>query len=305
MRRRRGRADPAPPPACRHVADRVRSRGRRRRHRQPRRDDKRQTPRGPPSSSHCRGRTHTSELGTRAMRRGSISSHTASPVSYTVCGAALTRRRSSAAAGRTTYSQYSPRYALSAMRPSTHQAPFASAGAARCRTMFCGRTEKLTGPFSRPATSGSRSARAVKPGKRDRPGVRRAVEEIGAPDEPRDEACPRPIVQRHRIVDLLDPAVVHHHDAVRRHHRLGLVVRHVHGGDAERIVQATDLRAHLLAQVGVQVGQRLVQQQHLGLDHDRPRQRHALLLPAGQFRRIAVLQMAKLHHVQDAIEPAA
>ncbi len=142
-------------------------------------------------------------------------------------------------------------------------------------------------------------------GKSDRPAVHRAVQEIGAPDEPRDEPGPRPVVQRHRIVHLLDPSVVHHHDAVRRHHRLGLVVRHIHGGDAERVVQAADLRAHLLAQVGIQIGQRLVQQQHLGLDHDRPRQRHALLLPARQFRRIAVPQMAKLHHVQDAIEPRA
>ena len=82
-------------------------------------------------------------------------------------------------------------------------------------------------------------------------------------------------------------------------HRLGLIMRHIDRGDAECVVQAADLDAHLLAQVGVQVGQRFVQQQHLGLDHDRARQRDTLLLPAGQLRRIAVAQMPQLHHVED------
>jgi len=45
--------------------------------------------------------------------------------------------------------------------------------------------------------------------------------------------------------------------------------------------------------------------QHLRLDHDRTRQCNALLLTARQFRWIAIPQMPKLHHIQDAIQPGA
>ena len=72
-----------------------------------------------------------------------------------------------------------------------------------------------------------------------------------------------PRIERMRIVDLLDAALVHHRDAVGGDHRLGLVVGDVDRGDAELVVQAPDLEAHLLAQIGVEVGERLVEQQHL------------------------------------------
>jgi hypothetical protein len=71
-------------------------------------------------------------------------------------------------------------------------------------------------------------------------------------------------------------------------------------GEAELVVQAADLEAHFLAQIGVEVGQRLIQQQHRGLHHDGARQGHALLLATGQLRRIAVCQMAEMHDIQDA-----
>ena len=49
---------------------------------------------------------------------------------------------------------------------------------------------------------------------------------------------------------------------------------------AELVVQAADLEAHLLAQVGVEVRERLVHQQRLGLDDERAGERDALLLAA-------------------------
>ena len=78
----------------------------------------------------------------------------------------------------------------------------------------------------------------------------------------------------------------------RGDHRLGLVVRDIDRRDAELVVQPADLGAHLLAQLGVQVGQRLVEQQHLRLDDDGAGERHALLLAPGQLGRVAVGQMA-------------
>ena len=82
-------------------------------------------------------------------------------------------------------------------------------------------------------------------------------------------------------------------------------MRDVDRRDLELVVQAADLEAHLLAQVGVEVGQRLVEQQHLGLDDDGAGQRHALLLAARQLGRIAVLQRAQLHDVEDACRRGA
>jgi hypothetical protein len=107
-----------------------------------------------------------------------------------------------------------------------------------------------------------------------------------------------------RGVDLLDPPLVHDHDAVRRHHGLRLVVRHVDRGDLEGVVQAADLEAHLLAQIGVEVAERLIEQQHLGLDHDGARQGHTLLLAARQLGGIASLEIAHLDHVEDGVDPA-
>ena len=48
----------------------------------------------------------------------------------------------------------------------------------------------------------------------------------------------RAVVDLERRADLLDPAVVHHHDAVGHRQRLFLVVRHVDRGDAELALDA-------------------------------------------------------------------
>ena len=54
---------------------------------------------------------------------------------------------------------------------------------------------------------------------------------------------------------------------------------------AEALLQVADLLAHLPAQPRVEIGQRLVEQQHRGLEHQRARDRDALLLAARQLRR--------------------
>ena len=104
-------------------------------------------------------------------------------------------------------------------------------------------------------------------------------------DELRDEEIVRPVVQLERLADLLDPAIVHHHDAVGHGHRLDLVVRHVDRRRLEPLMQRLDLGAHRDTQLGIQIRQRLVEQEHLGVAHDRPPHRDALPLAAGQLAR--------------------
>ena len=54
-----------------------------------------------------------------------------------------------------------------------------------------------------------------------------------------------------------------------------------------RALQRLQLDAHLLAQLGIERGERLVEQQHVGLEHQRAGQRHALPLAARKLRRAA------------------
>ena len=61
--------------------------------------------------------------------------------------------------------------------------------------------------------------------------------------------------------DLQELAAHHHGDAVGHRHRLDLVVRDVDEGRAEPAMQLGDLGAHVHAQLGVEVGQRLVHQE--------------------------------------------
>ena len=77
-------------------------------------------------------------------------------------------------------------------------------------------------------------------------------------------------------------------DAIGQAHRLGLVVRHIERGGAGRLQHRLQFGAHLQPQQRIQVGQRLVHQQHRRLDRQRARHRDALALPAGKLRRITI-----------------
>jgi hypothetical protein len=69
-------------------------------------------------------------------------------------------------------------------------------------------------------------------------------------------------------------------------------------GDAEPLLQVAQLAAHLHAHLGVEVRERLVEEQDLGLRGDRARHRDALLLAAGQLRRAPVGEVRQAHELQ-------
>ena len=55
-------------------------------------------------------------------------------------------------------------------------------------------------------------------------------------------------------------------------------------------MQALQLHAHLHAQLRIQVGERLVEQEHLRVAHDGAPDGDALALPAGELPRLALEQ---------------
>ena len=103
----------------------------------------------------------------------------------------------------------------------------------------------------------------------------------------------RLLVDLARRADLDDPALVHHRDLVRQRQRLALVVGDVDGGEVELALQPLELGAHAVAQLGVEIGERLVEQQELRLHHQRARERQPLLLAAGELGGVAVDQLVE------------
>ena len=75
-------------------------------------------------------------------------------------------------------------------------------------------------------------------------------------------------------------------------------MRHIEGGDAEGLLELADLAAHLDPELGVQVRERLVQQQHLGLDHQRAGDRDALQLTARELMRPTLAIPLEAHQHQ-------
>jgi hypothetical protein len=71
-------------------------------------------------------------------------------------------------------------------------------------------------------------------------------------------------------------------------------VGHEDGGHAELALNLLELDLHRRAQIPIERRERLIQQQYLGPDDKRAGERHALLLPAGQLARLAILQASKL-----------
>ena len=102
----------------------------------------------------------------------------------------------------------------------------------------------------------------------------------GAADETADEEVHRVVVQLLRRRDLLQLALAHDGDPVTHRHRLDLVVRDVDRRHAERALEPADLRAHLDAELRVEVRERLVHQEGLRLADDRAAHRDALPLAA-------------------------
>ena len=92
-------------------------------------------------------------------------------------------------------------------------------------------------------------------------------------------------------------------DPVPELERLLLLVRHEERGDSDLADRSLQLAPRVLPQRGIEVGERLVEQQHAGARRQRPREGDALLLAARNLGDPAVLeagQAGELEHLGDA-----
>ena len=124
------------------------------------------------------------------------------------------------------------------------------------------------------------------------------MQQIGLADKGGDERIARVLVHRQRRIHLRDAPGFHDDHAVADRHGLGLIVRDHDGGRAHLALDLAQLELHLFTQLGVQVGQRLVQQQHRRLDDQRPCQGNTLALAAGELARVAVDMLVQMYECQ-------
>ena len=133
----------------------------------------------------------------------------------------------------------------------------------------------------------------------------RAGEFVGGAGEIGDEQIGRPVIDFVGRAHLQQLAVAHHADAVAEHDRFGLVVGDVERGHAGLLEDAAQIVAQPQAQLGVEIRQRLVEQQQLRPVDDAARQRHALHLPARQRHHRTVGIFGQADQRQHLVDLAA
>src|ERR1700677_1256933 len=79
----------------------------------------------------------------------------------------------------------------------------------------------------------------------------------------------------------------------------------VDGSDARLLVDAAELRADLGAQLGVEVAERLVEQEQRRPEEERSGQRHPLLLAAAQLTRVTGGVAAETDQLNYLLDPLA
>ena len=128
-----------------------------------------------------------------------------------------------------------------------------------------------------------------------------AEQQVCRAEEGGDEAGARARVQVVRRADLEQAALVHHADAVGHREGLVLVVGDEDRGDAELLLDPADRAPQLLADLGVERAEGLVEQQHLGPVRERARDGDALLLAAGELGREALVHALEGDELQQLL----
>src|SRR6266567_3471171 len=104
----------------------------------------------------------------------------------------------------------------------------------------------------------------------------------------RYEEAFRLIIDLLRCANLFDTSQTHDNHLIGKRHGLGLIVRHIDGGQVQLVMDALEFDTHFVAQIGVQVRERFVQQEQGWLQCYGAGNRQALLLPTAELAGIAL-----------------
>lgn len=99
------------------------------------------------------------------------------------------------------------------------------------------------------------------------------------------------MVQVEGRINLLEFSCIEHANPRSHRHGFDLIVGHVNEGCTKALMQLADERTRFDAQLGIQVGQRLVHQKYGWFAHDSPAYRHPLTLTAGKLAGTAVKEV--------------
>ncbi len=105
--------------------------------------------------------------------------------------------------------------------------------------------------------------------------------------------------------DLLEPPGPHDRQSVGERERLALIVGDEDRGEMEPLVQLVELGAHQVAQSGVEVAQRLVEQHDVRTGDEAAGERDTLLLAAAELRRVAVEQRLAVDQLRRLVDPVS
>jgi hypothetical protein len=99
----------------------------------------------------------------------------------------------------------------------------------------------------------------------------------------------RSVIQVLRRSRLDDTAIAHQRNPVREAQGLLLIVGDIQRRGPQPFLQSAEFAPHLLAQLGIEIRQWLIEQQQLGVPDDGPGQCHTLLLTTRQLCCRAVM----------------
>src|SRR5215207_2594781 len=120
--------------------------------------------------------------------------------------------------------------------------------------------------------------------------------EIHLANEVGDKTAGGMLIELGRTGDLADPAEIHHSDAIGHGERFILVVGHDNEGDADGALKPCQFELHLLAKLGVESGERLIEKQHLRPLNQSASEGNTLPLAAGELVGHALGEVTELDH---------
>ena len=132
-----------------------------------------------------------------------------------------------------------------------------------------------------------------------------APEQVVLADEGGDEGRLRVVVEGVAVRHLFDHPLAHHRDVVGHGQGLALVVGDVDEGDADPLLDGAQLRAHVLAQLEIERGERFVEQQHVRFGGEGAGDGDPLALPAGQLVAHLVALAGEGDQVEQFVGPPA